>query len=304
MHRGSADPGVRIYDDHRDNLTVDVQSELLLEHADDLRHEHSAAALLWNVFRTLQRLDVRLWLPRLVERALPEAARTGDLAPLLGRDTVGEAAFHWWRRWDLPAGRHAWLRDEAQNGRLHLEHYAPHSIPEKQSEIERRLAAGLPFEDPVEVPLVIETPLWLLGIDAVCRDNLRRHATFDARRDAVLRLLDAGTEAAGRDGRRFLALVLVTEPRGVNAPTAELVERYRGRPERLAAALPHRTDATADLSRAARCLGMLRWKDLGALLLDAKEEERLGIFDAAALDELVKYLARKEVGFNFFRRLK
>jgi hypothetical protein len=304
MHRGSADAGVRIYDDHRDNLTVDVQSELLAAHVDELRHEHSAAALLWNVFRTLQRLDARLWLPRLVARALPEAAASGELAPLLGRDTVAGTALHWWTRWDLPASRHAWLSEAARSGRLHLEHYAPQSIPEKRSEIERRLAANLGFEDPVEVPLVVETPLWLLGIAAVGRDNLRRHTTFDARRDAVLRLLDAGVEAAGRSARQLFTLVLVTDARSLNAPTVELVERYRGRPERLAAALPHRTDAAGDVARAARRLGVLRWKDLGALLLDAKQEERLGLFDAAVLDELVKYLARKDVGFNFFRRLK
>jgi hypothetical protein len=51
-------------------------------------------------------------------------------------------------------------------------------------------------------------------------------------------------------------------------------------------------------------VGTLRWRDIGALVLGGKDEERLGAFDVAALDELVKYLARKDVGFNFFRRLK
>lgn len=58
------------------------------------------------------------------------------------------------------------------------------------------------------------------------------------------------------------------------------------------------------LERAAHLVGSVRWKDLGHALLAAKDEERLGAFDVAALDELVKFLARKDVGFNFFRRLK
>ncbi len=58
------------------------------------------------------------------------------------------------------------------------------------------------------------------------------------------------------------------------------------------------------LHDAAKNVGELRWRSLGALLLDAKDEERIGLFDVAVLDELIKYLARKDVGFNLFRRLK
>ena len=104
-------------------------------------------------------------------------------------------------------------------------------------------------------------------------------------------------------GKRFFAVVLVTDTRVLNVETARLVERYRGKPERLAAALPHRDDVEV-LRQAAQGLGLLRWKDAGALLVDAKDEERLGAFDVAALDELIKYLGRKDIGFNFFRRVK
>jgi hypothetical protein len=300
MQEPRSETGARIFDDHRDNLTVDVQSELVRARSADMRSEHSDAALLWNVFRTLQRLDTRTWLPRLVRHALPEADRSGALRQLLAAD-LSQSQFHWWQRWDVPPSRHAWLRDAALCGTLPLEHYAAHSIPEKRAEVQRRLTAGLPFEEPVEIPLCIETPDWVLGIEAVYRSNLRRHTTFDARRDAVVRLIDAGTWMAGE--RPFLVLVVTTDTRTLNVETARLVERYHERPERIVEALPHRDD-TAVIGRSAALLGSLRWKDIGALLLASKAEDRLGLFDVSVLDELVKYLARKDLGFNFFRRLK
>src|SRR5262249_60678758 len=128
-------------------------------------------------------------------RGLPPAARP-VLGPGGGGEPLAAVQFHWWRRWDVPPARHAWLHDAALCGSLHLEHYAPQSIPEKRSEIERRLRAALPFEEPVEIALCLETPAWLLGIEAVYRSNLRRHTAFDARRERVLRLLAAGTWAA------------------------------------------------------------------------------------------------------------
>jgi hypothetical protein len=301
MHDRRPAAGVRIFDDHRDNLTVDVHNDLVRARAADLRSEHSDAALLWNVFRTLERIDIRTWLPRLLRQALPDAARSGAGPRWAAPEELAQARFHWWRRWDLPPERHALLRDAAQCGTLCLDHYPAQAIPEKRSEVERRLAAGLPFEEPVEVPLCIETPAFVVGVEAVYRSNLRRHTTFDGRRDAVARMVDAGTWAAG--ARPFIALVVHTDGRVVNLETARLIERYRGQPERLLEALPHRDDRAALASAASR-IGTLRWRDIGTLLLAIKDEERLGAFDIAALDELVKYLARKDVGFSFFRRLK
>jgi hypothetical protein len=302
LAQNTIDSGVRVYEDHRDNLTVDVDSELVLAHAADMRHEHSESALLWNVFRALQNLDAEYWLPRFVAAALPEALRDSS-GPMLGRSQFAAAQFHWWKRYDVPPARLDGLRHAAQSGCLNLEHYAPRSIPEKRAEIDRRLESELPFEDPVEIPLCIETPAWLLAIEAVYKGNLRRHTPFDARRDAVLRLLDAGTHAAAAAGKSFYAVVLCTDPRTLNLETARLVDRYRGHAERLAEALPHRHDTTV-LSTAARHLGLVRWRDAGAVLLEMKAEERLGAFDLAVVDELIKYLGRKEIGFNFFRRLK
>jgi len=301
MQERRSDPGVRIYDDHRDNLTVDVHNDLVRARAAELRSEHSDAALLWNVFRTLERIDARAWLPRLVRQALPGSDRAGVLRGITAAADLAQARFHWWRRWDLPPGRHAALRDAAACGTLRLDHYPAQAIPDKRCEVQRRLAAELPFEEPVEMPLCIETPGWMLGVEAVYRSNLRRHTTFDAHRDAVVRLVDAGTWAAGE--RPFVALVVHTDARVLNLETARLIERYKDRPDRILEALPHRDDA-AVLQRAAAAIGSLRWRDIGALLLGIKEEERLGAFDVAAIDELVKYLARKDVGFNFFRRLK
>jgi hypothetical protein len=295
--------GVRIFEDHRDNLTIDVESELLHGRAAQLRSEHSEAALLWNVFRTLEKLDVRSWLPRLLRHALPEAARGGWLPALLTPSNLAAASFQWWQRWDLPESRHAWLHEAALAGGLRLDHWTGPLLADKRVEAERRLAAALPFEDPVELPLVIETDTWRLGVEAVYKGNLRRHIPFDAHRDAVLRLLDAGSHGAASRGKRFLLLILCTEPRSQNLDTARLVERYRNRPERLLEALPHRRDI-AVVEAAAAGLGVARWKDLGTLLIETKAAERLGRFDVTALDELIKYLGRKELGFNFFRRLK
>ncbi len=294
---------VRIYDDHRDNLTVDVENDLVRERAASLRSEHSEAALLWNVFRALQKLDPTLWLPRLVRGAIPDVVRQGTLVGLFGRASLARAEFHWWKRYDLPESRHAWLRDAALNGCLHLDHYVQRSIPEKRSEVQRRLAAQMPLEDPVEVPLCIETAECLVAIDAVYKGNLRRFTPFDAHRDAVVRLLDAGSHAAAAAGKRFVAIVVCTDPRSLNSETRLLVERYRDRPDRLVEALPHRDDH-ATVEAAAHGLGLVRWRDVGALLLETKDSERLGVFDGAVLDEIVKYLGRKDVGFNFFRRLK
>lgn len=301
MTERRSEDSVRIYDDHRDNLTVDVHSDIVRERAASMRSEHSEDALLWNVFRALQKIDPVLWLPRLVRHALPEVVRQGLLADVLRREHLGAASFRWWCRHDLPAARLDWLRDAAVNATLNLEHYAPRSLPEKRSEVQRRLAADLPFEDPVEMPLCIETPACLVAIEAVYRGNLRRNTPFDATRDAVLRLLDAGTHAAA--GKPFLLWIVCTDPRSWNAETGRLVERYRGRPERVVEALPHRTDVDA-LRAAAAGIGLVRWRDIGTLLLEVKDEERLGQFDVAALDEIVKYLGRKDIGFNFFRRLK
>jgi hypothetical protein len=294
---------VRIYDDHRDNLTVDIENDLVRERAAILRSEHSEAALLWNVFRALQKLDVAAWLPRLVRGAIPDAVRQGTLVGLFGRASLARAEFHWWKRYDLPESRHTWLREAALNGCLRLDHYVQRSIPEKRSEVQRRLAAQLPLEDPVEIPLCIETSECLIGVDAVYKGNLRRFTPFDAHRDAVLRLLDAGSHAAAQAGKRFLAIIVCTDPRVLNVETRLLVERYRDRPERLCEALPHRDDR-AVVEAAAHELGLVRWRDVGTLLLETKDAERLGVFDGAVLDEIVKYLGRKDVGFNFFRRLK
>jgi len=177
------------------------------------------------------------------------------------------------------------------------------SIPEKRSEVQRRLAAQLPLEDPVEIPLCIETAECLVAVEAVYKGNLRRFTSFDAHRDAVLRVLDAGSHAAAQAGKRFVTVIVCTDPRALNVETRLLVERYRDRPERLGEALPHREDQEI-LEAAAHGLGLVRWRDVGTLLLETKDCERLGVFDGAVLDEIVKYLGRKDVGFNFFRRLK
>jgi hypothetical protein len=165
------------------------------------------------------------------------------------------------------------------------------------------LSLDIDLEDPLEIPLTIEAPTWTLGILAVYKGNLRAHTRFDAHRDQVLQWLDAGSYKAAQDGKHILTLVIYTDGRTYNSETRALVRRYQNRQDVLCGRLPYRRD-DAILGEASLLLGDLRWRDIGALLVDTKEETRLGLFDQTVLDELVKYLARKDIGFNFFRRLK
>lgn len=303
MGRRRTEGEVRIYDDPRDNLTVDVENVLVRERASQLRSEDSQIALLWNVFRSLEKLDPSVWLPRLVLHAFSKRASSPPLRTLGEAADLGATRFHWWRRHELPPSRHTWLHDQASNATLSLEHYPARYLPEKKQEIARLLRDDLPLEDRVEIPLCIETPGWMLGILAVYKGNLRQNTRYDAHRDELLRVLDAGTWAACAAGKKFLSLVIYTDPRTYNTETKRLVDLYRGHPDVLATRLPHRQDRE-NLDAAALTIGELRWRELGALLLDAKEEKRIGLFDLAVLDELIKYMARKDLGFNLFRRLK
>lgn len=295
---------VRVYEDHRDNLTVDIENVLVQDRAAQLRSEDSQSALLWNIFRSLEKIDRNVWLPRILTFALgDDDAAKRRLRGMLLRTRLEETHFRWWQRYDLPAARHEWLRDAAVNSTLDLGHYPERYLPEKKQEVRRRVDSDLDLEDPVELPLTIETSQWVLGILAVYKGNLRQNTCYDAQRDQVLQWLDAGSWHAAQSNRQFMTLVIYTDGRTYNGETRELVRRYQRREDVLRGRLPHRRDDPV-LRQAARWLGDLRWRDLGALLLDVKDEERLGLFDQAILDELIKYLARKDVGFNFFRRLK
>jgi hypothetical protein len=303
MERRQSQGNPRVFEDHRDNLTVDVSNVLVQERASQLRSEDSPCALLWNTFRALQKLDSRLWIPRILLHALGVKKGSPRLRTLLRPSHLSDPQFHWWHRFDLPPSRHDWLRDQATNASLDLHHYPARYLAQKKAEASRLLQEGLPLEERVEVPLLVETPAWMLGVLAVYRGNLRQNTCFDARRDALLRLLDAGTHAAAAADKKFLSLVLYTDPRTYNTETKQLVDQYRGHADVLTARLPHRQDRDV-LRQAAQGIGAMRWRDLGGILLDIKDEERMGLFDSTSLDELIKYLARKEVGFNLLRRLK
>ena len=292
----------RDHDDPRDNLTVDVQNALIQERASQVCSEDSSVAMLWNVFRSLQKLEAALWLPRVLTHALGWKKDSRQAAALSATLRAG-VEFHWWRRYDVPPSRQAWLHTQALNANLDLTHYPARYLPEKKQEIARNLETGLPLEERVEVPLCIETRDWVLGVFAVYKDNLRQHTRYDARRDDLVRMLDAGTWDAQASGKRFLSLVVYADARTYNTETKRLIDLYHANGGFLVARLPYRTDVDV-LQQAALHLGELRWRTLGALLLDAKDEERIGLFDVAVLDELIKYLARKDIGFNLFRRLK
>ncbi len=302
MPRRRTEGRARDHDDPRDTLTVDVQNALIQERASQIRGEDSQVAMLWNVFRSLQKLEPSLWLPRLLTQAFGWKRGTRQHEKLLAA-TRHPLTFHWWKRYDVPSGRLEWLHRQASNANLDLSHYPARYLPEKKAEITRNLDLGLPLEEPVEVPLCIETADLVLGVLAVYKGNLRQNTCYDARRDELVRLLDAGTWHARHAGKRFLTLVVYTDARTYNTETKRLLDLYRDNGGLLVARLPHRSDAEA-LQLAATDVGELRWRQLGAVLLDAKEEERIGLFDLAVLDELIKYLARKDVGFNLFRRVK
>lgn len=288
--------------DAYDNVNVDVQNALIRERASQVRSEDSQVALLWNVFRSLQKLEPTLWLPRVLTHAFGWKTNARHARALLAAIRHG-VEFHWWRRYDVPPGRQEWLHRQALDADLDLTHYPPRYIPEKKQEIARNLEAGLPLEERVEVPLCVETCDWMLGVLAVYKGNLRQNTRYDAHRDELVRVLDAGTWHAQEAGKRFLSMVVYADPRTYNTETKRLIDLYRDNGGLLVARLPHRNDVDV-VRESAKHVGELRWRTLGALLLDAKDEERIGLFDLAVVDELVKYLARKDVGFNFFRRLK
>lgn len=296
--------GIRVFEDHRDNLTVDVENTLVQDRAAQLRSADSQSALLWNVFRCLEKIDANVWLPRILTFALGQDAATKDrLRGMLGKSSLTEAMFHWWPRYDLPPARHEWLHAAALNSDLDLGHYPERYLREKKQDVRRMLEADVHLEEPVEVPLCIETADWTLGVLAVYKGNLRQHTRFDAHRDEILQWLDAGSWYAQQHSKHFLTLVIYTDGRTFNGETRTLVRRYQGHNDVLQGRLPHR-QGDAILQEAVDWLGDMRWRDLGALLLDVKDEERLGLIDQTVIDELVKYLARKDIGFNFFRRLK
>ena len=302
MQRRRPEGRAHDYDDPSDNLTVDVQNELIQERASQIRSEDSQIAMLWNVFRSLQKLEPSLWLPRVLTHALgwKKGSRGATALQKAARHGV---EFQWWKRYDVPAGRQECLHTQALNGDLDLAHYPARYLPEKKKEIARNLETRLPLEERIEVPLSIETREHILGVLAVYKGNLRQNTRYDARRDELIRLLDAGTWYAQAAGKRFISLVVYADARTYNTETKRLIDLYRDNGGLLVSRLPHRKD-TEVLQQAAKHIGELRWRALGALLLDAKDEERIGLFDVAVLDELIKYLARKDVGFNLFRRLK
>ncbi len=302
MQRRRTENQARRHEDPRDNLTVDVQNALIQERASQICSEDSQIAMLWNVFRSLQKLEPSLWLPRVLTHALGWKQGSRHAATL--RETCnGRVDFHWWKRYEIPPGRHQWLHARALNADLDLTHYPARYLPEKKKEVARNLEMDLPLEERLEVPLTIETDQFIVGVLAVYKGNLRQNTCYDAHRDELVRLIDAGTWHAREAGKRFLSLIVYTDARTYNTETKRLIDLYRDNGGLLATRLPHRNDVDV-LHDAAKNVGELRWRSLGALLLDAKDEERIGLFDVAVLDELIKYLARKDVGFNLFRRLK
>ena len=93
--------GIRVFEDHRDNLTVDVENTLVQGRAAQLRSEDSQSALLWNVFRCLEKIDTNVWLPRLLTFALgQDAAAKRRLHGILGKSSLIDATFHWWQRYE------------------------------------------------------------------------------------------------------------------------------------------------------------------------------------------------------------
>jgi hypothetical protein len=288
--------------DAYDNLNVDVQNTLIQERASQACSEDSQVAILWNVFRSLQKLEPTLWLPRVLTHGLGLKKGSPRARALVAAIPHG-VEFHWWKRYDVPPSRQEWLHTQALNADLDLTHYPARYVPEKKKEIARNLETSVPLEERVEVPLCIETCDWMLGVLAVYKGNLRQNTRYDARRDELIRLFDAGTWHAQLAGKRFLSLVVYADARTYNTETKRLIDLYRDNGGLLVARLPHRKSVDV-LQECAKHVGELRWRTLGTLLLDAKDEERIGSFDLAVVDELVKYLARKDVGFNFFRRVK
>ncbi|WP_042355912.1 hypothetical protein [Bacillus rubiinfantis] len=71
-----SEAGVLVFDSYKDNLILDKYNRVFLKmnkvKLEAFRSEQSEDALIWNIFRTLQKIDAKLWLPPLFESSFAE----------------------------------------------------------------------------------------------------------------------------------------------------------------------------------------------------------------------------------------
>lgn len=76
MKGQQSNSGVYIYADFRDNLIIDrydpIFQNMRAQKINHLRSENSEDAITWNVFRTMQQIDPKIWLPRLFQISFNE----------------------------------------------------------------------------------------------------------------------------------------------------------------------------------------------------------------------------------------
>lgn len=248
----------------------------------------SVEGVTWNVFRTLGQIDPALWLPRMMRRATGRALK-------FTRRELDSLRISLWEPVAPPPSRLDHLRRRALRGtllppagRLRRGRVTPLSA------LRRRLAEaaleGRPLEPPVDIGALLRTRRRVIYVLPVLDAEIETEVPSDRRRDAILRALDAGlyeAEAARRVQRRFYLVLLYREERRTPRSVA-LLRQHRERPRALARALAHRRGL--DAGRAARGLGLVRWRSLARGLVVALASGRLDPVQSALAGSLIDYL--------------
>ncbi|GHH96877.1 hypothetical protein [Neobacillus kokaensis] len=90
--------GVFIYDSYKDNIIIDKYNRVFLKmrapKLEAIRSENSEDAVTWNIFRTLQKIDPELWLPKLFQASFRK----------LRYDIVQDMKISLWKKFTPPAG--------------------------------------------------------------------------------------------------------------------------------------------------------------------------------------------------------
>jgi hypothetical protein len=124
-----------------------------------------------------------------------------------------------------------------------------------------------------EVDVVLETEYLVWFVETKYRSDVSTRTTNNPKRDQILRMIDVGSWYAGT--RDFFFSLLVLDEQRTSAGVS-LAKEYMTSKDALLSRLPHRRDRFTNL----RGIGLLKWADLAAILLDCsqlaiRDDERL-----------------------------
>jgi hypothetical protein len=254
----------------------------------------SVEQVTWNVFRSLEQIEPRLWAPPLLQRAFGRGWRlpAGGLEPV--RLTV-------WEPVAPPPARQDFLRRRALRGRLHpppgrMRRGRVTPLSALRRRFAEEAAARRPLEPPLEIGAILRTPRHVVYLLPLLESEMEMEVACDRDRDAILRALDAGLYEveASRGRERAFGLVLLYRDERTHLRSIERLRLYRAQPRRLARALAHRR--RFDAARAARSLAPLRWRELALAVRRALRSGWVDGAQAMVLSRLLEYL--DEVGLG------